>query len=210
MLFLQRLAAAATNFSPTQHRLALRTSSSSTSIFEPKISTFEPAPDSPNPLIIHQFPCLNDNYGFIVHSPATQETAAIDSPCAASYLSILSKKNYTLTHIFNTHHHDDHMGGNDGLLKSFPSAKLLGPVECKPKKGLLASASRIFSKDYDATSPSELKSSTLDDVTIAGGHVEPFGNTSVYVLDTPGHTLHHVSLYFPGVGACFVGDTIFR
>ena len=32
----------------------------------------------------HQFPCLSDNYGVLVHDSATGATAAIDAPDAAA------------------------------------------------------------------------------------------------------------------------------
>ena len=34
------------------------------------------------PLQIHQFPCLADNYGYLIHDPASGETACIDTPDA--------------------------------------------------------------------------------------------------------------------------------
>ncbi len=37
-------------------------------------------------LEIHQFPCLSDNYGFLVHDPDSNETVAIDTPDADAYL----------------------------------------------------------------------------------------------------------------------------
>ena len=37
-------------------------------------------------LEVHQFPCLSDNYGFLLHDPASSETACIDTPDAAAYL----------------------------------------------------------------------------------------------------------------------------
>ena len=55
------------------------------------------------PIEIHVFPCLNDNYGFLVHDQESGFTAAVDTPEAETILAELSKKNWNLTHIFNTH-----------------------------------------------------------------------------------------------------------
>lgn len=55
-----------------------------------KYSTFEVA----------QFPCLDDNYGYLIHDPATGDTAAIDTPDAQTYSEELIKRGWKLTHIF--------------------------------------------------------------------------------------------------------------
>ena len=61
---------------------------------------------------IIQIPCLNDNYGYLVHHAASGETASIDTPDAAPLLAALADRDWGLTAIFNTHHHYDHIGGN--------------------------------------------------------------------------------------------------
>ena len=63
-------------------------------------------------LEIEQFPCLSDNYGFLVHDVASGQTAAIDTPDAKAYLDALDRRGWKLTHILNTHHHYDHTGAN--------------------------------------------------------------------------------------------------
>ena len=37
-------------------------------------------------LQVHQFPCLSDNYGFLLHDPASGETTCIDTPDGSEYL----------------------------------------------------------------------------------------------------------------------------
>jgi hydroxyacylglutathione hydrolase len=59
----------------------------------------------------HQFPCLSDNYGVLVHDSATGSTAAIDAPDAAAVLKALDETGWTLSDILVTHHHADHVGG---------------------------------------------------------------------------------------------------
>ena len=63
-------------------------------------------------LTVHQFPCLSDNYGFLIRDDATGQAACIDTPDAAAILRELKTLGWTLTHILNTHWHPDHAGGN--------------------------------------------------------------------------------------------------
>jgi hydroxyacylglutathione hydrolase len=60
---------------------------------------------------IRLFPCLTDNFGALIHDPATKATAAIDAPEAAPVIAALEREGWTLTDILVTHHHGDHVGG---------------------------------------------------------------------------------------------------
>lgn len=64
-------------------------------------------------------------YRYLIHDPSTGETAAIDTPCATSYNAELNKRGWKLTHILNTHHHSDHVGGNMELKTD--GVKVYGP-----------------------------------------------------------------------------------
>ena len=75
---------------------------------------------------MEQFPCLSDNYGYLIHDPATGTTAAIDTPDASAYLAALKRRGWTLSYILNTHHHHDHAGGNLEL-KRETGCKVIGP-----------------------------------------------------------------------------------
>ena len=66
-------------------------------------------------LQLHQFPCLDDNYGFLIHDPSSGATATVDTPEVAPIEAALEEKGWQLTHILNTHHHFDHAGGNEAL-----------------------------------------------------------------------------------------------
>ena len=61
-----------------------------------------------NSLEIYQFPCLSDNYGFLIHDNKNDLTATIDTPEVSAIEKAVAKKDWTLTHILNTHHHRDH------------------------------------------------------------------------------------------------------
>lgn len=73
--------------------------------------------------IVHQFMCLDDNFGVLVHDTATGATASIDVPEAGPVLNALSEKGWTLTHILVTHHHKDHIGGVDEVRARFQTPK---------------------------------------------------------------------------------------
>lgn len=135
------------------------------------------------PLEIHQFPCLSDNYGYLIHDAENDLTAAIDTPEVAAIERALEDKHWSLTHIFNTHHHADHAGGNLAL-KAATHCKIIGPR---------ADARRIPGID----------------VEYGDGDGFMFGNHPVEVFDTPGHTTGHIVYYLPADGVAFVGDTLF-
>ncbi len=54
-------------------------------------------------LIVRQFPCLSDNYGFLIRDEATGKTACIDTPEAAAILKELKTAGWGLDFILNTH-----------------------------------------------------------------------------------------------------------
>ena len=60
------------------------------------------------PLEIKMFPCLFDNYGFLIHDAEANLTAAIDTPEVRPIQDALARQEWQLTHIINTHHHWDH------------------------------------------------------------------------------------------------------
>ena len=63
-------------------------------------------------LIIHQIPVLKDNFVYLLHDSESGESVAIDPAVATPVLDVLELKGWTLSHIWNTHHHNDHTGGN--------------------------------------------------------------------------------------------------
>ena len=134
-------------------------------------------------LEIAQFPCLSDNYAFLLHAPDTGLTAAIDTPDAAAIEAELGRRGWRLTHILNTHHHADHAGGNL-YLKDKTGCRIVGPR---------ADASRIPGID----------------VGVGDGDTVDFGGARIEVFDTPGHTRGHIVYYVPEASAAFVGDTLF-
>jgi hydroxyacylglutathione hydrolase len=132
---------------------------------------------------VHMFPCLSDNYGFLLHAPAAGVTAAIDTPEVDPILRALERKGWSLTYIMNTHHHGDHAGGNLRL-KALTGCRIIGPR---------ADAARIPGIDIE----------------VGDGDRFDFGGREVEVFDTPGHTRGHIVYLLREDRVAFVGDTLF-
>ena len=135
------------------------------------------------PLQVHQFPCLSDNYGFLIRDQATRQAACIDTPDADAILRELKTLGWTLTHILNTHWHPDHAGGN-AAIKAATGCQVVGPAEVE----------RI---------------GTAPDRVVDDGDVVMLGETRFEVINTGGHTLGHISFYDAADQIAFVGDTLF-
>ncbi|MEO0417921.1 MAG: hydroxyacylglutathione hydrolase [Pseudomonadota bacterium] len=133
-------------------------------------------------LHVHQFPCLSDNYGYLLHNSVTGETAAIDTPDAAEYLEQAESKGWTITHIWNTHWHPDHAGGNAEIVEK-TGARILAPKEVE-------------------------QISKIDRV-VAHGDVVNLGEHTAQVIDVSGHTNGHVAFHIIEEGIAFVGDAVF-
>jgi hydroxyacylglutathione hydrolase len=135
------------------------------------------------PAEIRTFPCLSDNFGYLIHDPATKATASIDAPEAAAIIKALEREGWTLTDILITHHHHDHVGG---------------VAELKQKYGCRVVA------PHDKTA----KIANVD-LRVGNGDVVKVGNLLARVVETPGHTLDHISYVFDNDKALFAADTLF-
>ncbi len=134
-------------------------------------------------LQIQQIPCLSDNYIYLVHEPVQNLTAVVDPAEAAPVFETLAKHGWTLTHILNTHHHPDHVGGNLEL-QSATGCAIVGPA---------ADAARIPGIAHQ----------------VADGDTFSFGAAQAKILDVPGHTRGHIAYWFAEDHALFCGDTLF-
>jgi hydroxyacylglutathione hydrolase len=132
---------------------------------------------------IRLFTCLADNFGALVHDPATGATAAIDAPEAAPVIAALEREGWTLTDILITHHHGDHVGGVAELKQKY-NCRVVGPHDKSVK---IASV----------------------DLRVAQGDVVKVGGLLARVLETPGHTLDHLAYVFDDDKAVFAADTLF-
>lgn len=132
---------------------------------------------------IRLFRCLSDNYGVLLHDPATGATASIDAPEAGPVEAVLKETGWKLTDILVTHHHHDHTGGIETLKQKY-RCRVVAPA---------GEAAKIPAVDE----------------TVKEGDTVKVGNLSANVIETPGHTLGHIAYWFHGDKLAFVGDTLF-
>lgn len=135
------------------------------------------------PAVIRLIPCLNDNYGLLIHDSETGATAAVDAPDADPIFAALDGAGWRLTDILVTHHHHDHTGAIPEL-KARYNCRVVASRREAPKVPLV-------------------------DRTVADDDEVKVGNLAARVIETPGHTLGHVAYWFERERAVFVGDTLF-
>lgn len=136
------------------------------------------------PAHVHEFLCLTDNFGVLVHDPMSKATAAIDVPEAGPVLAALAEKGWDLTDILVTHRHADHVQGIPEVKARFPKARVVAPAR---------EADRV----------------PMVDETVREGDVVHIGRVAGQVFETPGHTIGHVVYYFDQDRLLFAGDTLF-
>lgn len=138
---------------------------------------------------VYRLPALSDNYIFLLHDSDQNLAAVVDPAEAQPVLNHLQTLQAPLVAIFNTHHHQDHVGGNPKLLEKFPEAVVYGGAEDRGR----IPGQQVFLHEGDS-------------VTFAGRPGK--------VLFVPGHTRAHIAYYFPPTapnqpGDLFCGDTLF-
>lgn len=134
-------------------------------------------------LEIVRIPVLSDNYVWLVHEPASGATLVVDPATAAPVLDAAAARGWTITDIWNTHWHPDHIGGN-AAIKAATGCTITGPV---------GETSRI---------------PTLDRL-VRGGDTVMLGDVAAQVWDVPAHTAGHIAFHFADQAVIFVGDTLF-
>ncbi|ETX27585.1 hydroxyacylglutathione hydrolase [Roseivivax isoporae] len=127
-------------------------------------------------------PALSDNYTFLLHDSESGATAVIDVPEAGPVDAALKDRGWTLSEIWLTHHHDDHIQGVEELLSRHP-ARVTG---ARADKGRLPPLDRALSE----------------------GDSFDFGGEEVFVMEVPGHTVGHIAFHLPGSAIAFTGDSL--
>lgn len=135
------------------------------------------------PAQTHLFRCLQDNFGVLVHDPASGATAAIDAPEAAPVEAALKATGWKLTDILVTHHHGDHTGGIVALKERHKCRVTAPRKEAAKVPGV--------------------------DVLVGDGDTVSVGNLSARAIETPGHTIGQINYFFPADKLLFAGDTLF-
>lgn len=134
-------------------------------------------------LEVHQFLCLDDNYGVLIHDPDSGQTASIDAPEAGAVRKALADTGWRLSHILITHKHADHVQGVPAL-KEETGCYVVGPRgEADEVPGI--------------------------DERVGAGDAFDFAGHVAKVFETPGHTLGHIAYWFEEDRLLFAGDTLF-
>ena len=127
--------------------------------------------------------CLSDNYSYLIKDKKTNLVGVVD-PSEFNPVDIEISKTYKkLDFILNTHHHNDHVGGNMDLKKKYNS--------------------KIICSSYD-----EKKIPGVD-IKKSDGDQFSLGETNFKIIHIPGHTLGHIALYSEKANVIFTGDTLF-
>ena len=127
-------------------------------------------------------PCLADNYAYLIHDPASGQTAVVDVPDAAPILATLRDRGWSLSDILITHHHSDHIQGVEALREA-TGARVLGAA---------ADAHRLPRLDLALTDASSFS----------------IGPEFARVIDVPGHTVGHIAFHFPDSKLAFTADSL--
>ena len=136
-----------------------------------------------NMIDICLIPCLQDNYGLLVHERISGETICVDTPDGHAILQVAKEKKWTISQIWNTHHHADHTQGN-ALVKAQSGAQIIAPAR-EAKK--IPQADRYVHH---------------------GDHVY-IGTLKTDIMALPGHTLGHIGYFIHEMALGFVGDVLF-
>jgi hydroxyacylglutathione hydrolase len=131
---------------------------------------------------VTEVPCLKDNYAYLIHRAGSQDALVVDPSEAGPVIDALERAGLRLCGVLNTHHHFDHVGGNEALLSKFGQVPVFGHAS---DRGRIPVQSVFLEHEgeFDA----------------AGIHFR--------VLHIPGHTLGAIA--YSAEGAVFTGDTLF-
>ena len=134
-------------------------------------------------LEVRQVPTRTDNYVYLFRDPDSGMVGVVDPSDAAPVIEAIEGLGWKPDYIINTHHHNDHTGGN---------------LEIKEKYGCTIVGPRA---DHDRIAGI--------DVDVGDGDSFVFGSETAMVFDTPGHTRGHIAYHFPESRILFCGDTLF-
>ncbi len=126
-------------------------------------------------------PQLSDNYAYLIIDTATDKAGIVDCAEPAPILAVVDSEGVELTSILPTHHHFDHVGGNDEMLKARPGLTVYG---------------------FDDRVPG------ITD-RVDEGSLVSVGELKARVMSIPAHTTGHIAYYFENEAAVFTGDTLF-
>ena len=127
--------------------------------------------------------CLKDNYSYLLIDPIDKSACIIDPGEAKPIIKYIKENFINLKYILNTHHHFDHIGGNDELKKKY-GAKI---VAYKGDKHRIPNIDELV-EDQEIWKSKNFESK---------------------IIHIPGHTNGHICFYFEKEKIAFTGDTLF-
>jgi len=133
-------------------------------------------------MIIEIIPCLQDNYSYLIIDE-NNNACVIDPSEAKPVIDLVERKKINLKYILNTHHHYDHIGGNEELKKKYNSIVVgyKDDAERIPGINVLVENNQVWKND----------------------------NFEAKIIHIPGHTTGHISFHFFNEKLIFTGDTLF-
>jgi len=126
--------------------------------------------------------CLKDNYSYLLINEKNKDACVIDPSESKPIIDFVEKENINLKFILNTHHHYDHVGGNNELKKKY--------------------GSKIVGFKYDKDRIPEIDILVEDNETWDNEEFE------AKIFHIPGHTSGHICFYFEKEKIAFTGDTL--
>tara|TARA_B100000029_G_scaffold148961_1_gene144247 strand:- start:9137 stop:9856 length:720 start_codon:yes stop_codon:yes gene_type:complete len=127
--------------------------------------------------------CLEDNFSYLVIDETKNIACVVDPSEARPIVEYVEKKNIKLKYILNTHHHYDHIGGNEELKKKYNS--------------------KIVAFKGDSHRIPNI------DISVSDQEIWVAENFKSKILHIPGHTSGHICFYFESEKIAFTGDTLF-
>ena len=127
--------------------------------------------------------CLQDNYSYLIIDENTNIACVVDPSESRPVSNFIDHNNIKLKYILNTHHHYDHVGGNQELKKKY-NCKVIGYIGDKnriPEIDIMVEDNQIWKSD----------------------------NFESKIIHIPGHTSGHICYYFFNEKIIFTGDTLF-
>ena len=136
---------------------------------------------------------------FILGCESTKEAVVIDpGDDADRILMELAKSELNVKYLINTHGHFDHVGANKRM-KEVTGAQLAIHPDDEPMLNELSHSASMFGLSADNSPPA--------DILLKDGDEIIFGEITLKVIHTPGHSKGGICLYTQG--HLFAGDTLF-
>ena len=127
--------------------------------------------------------CLDDNYSYLIIDEINNYACVVDPSEAQPIINYIQNNKIILKFILNTHHHFDHVGGNNELKKKYGS-KVIG-----------------FKNDKERIPDI--------DILVEDNEIWKSENFEFKIIHIPGHTKGHICFYSRKENIVFTGDTLF-